>query len=64
MSVSLSHRIRRIFKSMKVNVCGCHRNEDVLVTIDTDTKPYSRPSSDSEEEDEPVRYYVSIYYNV
>ena len=45
MSKTFSHRVRRIFKSMKVSVCSCHRNESVLVAMDMEYKPYNRPSS-------------------
>jgi hypothetical protein len=39
---------------MKVSVCGCHRNENVLVAMDIEYKPYNRPSSNVVENDDVV----------
>lgn len=39
---SFRRRVRKVLKSMKLNVCSCHRNQEYNVSMET--RPYDRNS--------------------
>ncbi|KAH3749425.1 hypothetical protein DPMN_183923 [Dreissena polymorpha] len=41
-SNSFRRRVRKVLKSMKLNVCSCHRNQEYNVSVDA--RPYDRNS--------------------